>query len=148
MGAFLGAIITGLIAMSVFYLQHRNNAKKESEHYKKVFAELKKNLNLTGKSAEIFKDLVLNNDFENDDLKVCHANFFLVSALLEKVEVKDIPYEIYSVFYDLKDSLATIKLCSELYIEVKSLTFLRDDLLSDVNRFNKNLEKLENYYNK
>lgn len=148
MGALLGAIITGLIAMSVFYLQKRNADKKESEHYKKVFAELQKKLNLTSKSSKIFKDLVLKSEFENDQLKVCNASFVIVSDLLEKVEVKDIPYEIYSDFYDLKDSLTTIKLCSGIYIEIKSLAFLKEDLLDDVDRFNRSLEKLENFYNK
>lgn len=146
MGALLGAIITGLIAMSVFYLQKRNFDKKESEHYKKVFAELQKNLHLTGESSKIFKGLVSKGEFKENTMKVCNASFVLVSDLIEKVEVKDVPYEIYSDFFNLKDSLRTIKLCSEIYIEIKSLDFLREELLSDVGRFNKSLEKLENYY--
>lgn len=148
MGALLGAIITGLIAMSVFYLQKRNSDNKEHEHYKKIFAGLQKNLNLANNSSRIFKSMVVSNEFEHDTMNVCNASFIGVSELLEEIEVKDIPYKIYFDFFEIKDALTTIKLCSGIYIETKSLAFLREDLFDNVERFNRSLEKLEKYYGK
>lgn len=146
MGALLGAMITGLIAISVFYFQNAKEEKSKKEHYKKIYDEIRKNLSLVKQSSDIFKKCIVNHEFNEDEMSVCKVAFNLVSKQLYKIEVKDIPYEIHSNFINLKDSLETIKLCCDIYMDIKELSFLEEELLADIERYKENLKHIEYYY--
>lgn len=146
-GALLGALITGMISLTVFKLDKRNIKLSEFQHYEKVYNGIKRNLNLVKKYSLTFKEIVIEEkDYHENELEVLNKMFYFVSHGLEKIDIKDIPYDIHINFTELKDSLQTIKLCSEIFVDVGSLSFLKEDFIKDIDRFIVNLNEFEKYF--
>lgn len=148
-GALLGALITGMISLIVFKLEKRSATLSQKQHYEKVYIGIKRNLNLVKEYSSRFKEIVVGDtEYHENELEVLNKMFYFVSQELDKIDIKDIPYKVHVNFTELKDSLQTIKLCSGIYTEVGALSFLEEDFLNDIERFIKNLNQVEKYFNK
>lgn len=148
-GALLGALLTGMISLILFKLEKRNVTLGQKQHYEKVYIGIKRNLKLVKEYSSTYKNIIVGEqEYLKNELEVLNKMFYLVSLELDKIDIKDIPFNVHVNFTELKDALRTIKLCSEIFMEVKSLAFLEKEFLNDIERFIYNLNEFEKYFDK
>lgn len=146
MGALLGAIITGFIALSLFFFQMKNEKKRKYEHYNKVYVEMKKNLEFASDGIMMFEGFVYGLPDDDSGLMICQSAFTVVLEELENVKREDIPYEVFNVFVKVKTSLRSIKMCSNIYLDNKDLGFMKERFINDVKEFRENNEKYNSHF--
>ncbi|CDQ21218.1 hypothetical protein SAMN05192559_1066 [Halobacillus karajensis] len=148
MGALLGAVTTGMISILVFKWEKRSEKVKEQQHYKKLYSENRKNLNLAKTYSQEYKEVVQGKKGCLDiHLEVMGALFKMVIKEIERIGISNIPYDVHNNFVEMRDSLRTISLCADIFHEVGALSNLEEEFTEDVNRYKRNLEAIEAYFN-
>ncbi len=148
LGALFGAVITGMISIVVFKLQKVKESVLEKQKFEKIYNENKRNLNFLDESLSKMGSGVEKNKYQSPkEVEVLNHYIRLVRSEIQAVDIKDVPYEIHEIFADLKDSLTTIQLSTDVLLRVKELSFLKDEFLSSISRFHYNLKQVESYLN-
>ena len=146
LGALFGAVITGMISIMVFKLQKAKENVLEKQTFEKIYNENKRNLIFLNESLSKMGSAVERDEYQPPkEVEVLEHFIKAIRTEIQAVDIKEVPYEIHETFADLKDSLTTIYLCTNILFEVTELGFLKDEYLSSIYRYHQTLKKIESY---
>lgn len=148
MGALLGALITGGIAISVFLYQNYLEKKKEKEHHKKVYYNIRKPLKLISDSIPTLQEKLSEELIFNASEILTYKNLFdIASKLIDGVEAKDMPIDLLESYLKIKDSIDGFKIYISAIEERQKLNgFFKQEFLDDIEVFIKYYKQLEEYF--
>lgn len=148
MGALLGAIITGGIAIGVFKGQKSEKESIEKQQFVKVYNEYKRNLKSLDQHLS---DVNLNSKVTNGeylDEQELQVLIVLTNSLrkeMQTIDIRGIPYDISIYFTNLKEALTTIELLTSALCKAGALTNYKDEYFDAIKQYSQSIKEIESY---
>lgn len=147
MGALFGAVITGMITLTIFKLEQRKETNKVVAYHKKRYKEIEVNL-----ECAIVNSLELQSIIENGSPYMENQLSRIVNGLIvtqEKIKyisVNDIPDEIHDKFLELKSALDGIRIIGNVYDKIEIHPEMLKGFSRDVSTLIENKKIINNHF--